>query len=184
MAKPKGKNKITRIAKLELIGGQAKPGPELASVGIDMGPFTKEFNDATRDRMGDVVPVIITAFSDRSFKFELKTTPAGILIKKAAGIDKGSSKATKELVGEISLAKLEEIAKYKMEDLNTDKLESAISMLKGQARNMGINIQGEVIELKEEVLPLTEEELTPQIPENQELEKEEDDESKNKETNK
>ncbi len=169
MAKPGNKNKITRIAKLELVGGQAKPGPELASVGIDMGPFTKKFNDATRDRKGDIVPVIITAFSDRSFKFELKTTPAGVLIKKAAGVEKGAQKPSKEMVGEISLVKLEEIANYKMEDLNTDSLENAISMLKGQARNMGINIQGEVVELKEDLPELTEEELTPQIPETQDV---------------
>ena len=132
--------KVTRIAKLQFKAGQAKPGPELAGLGIDMGGFTKQFNDATKDRNGSVVPVVITAYNDRSFEFVLKTTPASNLLIKAAGISKGASNALKENVGTVTSKQLEEIANYKLEDLNTTSLESAISMLKGTAKNMGIKI--------------------------------------------
>ena len=132
--------KVTRIAKLQFNAGQAKPGPELAGLGIDMGGFTKQFNDATKDRNGSVVPVVITAYDDRSFEFVLKTTPASNLLIKAAGISKGASNSLKENVGTVTMKQLEEIANYKLEDLNTNSLDSAISMLKGTARNMGIKI--------------------------------------------
>ena len=135
--------KVTRIAKLQFKAGQAKPGPELAGLGIDMGGFTREFNDATRDRNGSVVPVVITAYDDRSYEFVLKTTPASNLILEAAGISKGASKAPGEIVGSVTIKQLEEIANYKMEDLNTSSLENAVSMLKGTARNMGIEISEE-----------------------------------------
>jgi large subunit ribosomal protein L11 len=108
-----------------------------------MGGFTKAFNDATKDRMNDVVPVVITAYDDRSFEFVLKTTPAAILIKKAAGVDKGAQKPSKELVGSVTIDQLREIAEYKLEDLNTDDIDQAISMLKGQCKNMGISIDGD-----------------------------------------
>ncbi len=133
--------KVTRIAKLQFEAGQAKPGPELAGLGIDMGGFTKEFNDATRDRSGSVVPVVITAYDDRSYEFVLKTTPAANMILKAAGIPKGSSNAPKDVVGSVTVKQLEEIAEYKMEDLNTDDLANAVSMLKGTAKNMGITVE-------------------------------------------
>ena len=133
--------KVTRIAKLQFKAGQAKPGPELAGLGIDMGGFTKEFNDATRERNGKVVPVVITAYDDRSYEFILKTTPASNMILEAAGISKGASKAPGEIVGSVNIQQLEEIAKYKMEDLNTSSLENAISMLKGTALNMGIKVE-------------------------------------------
>lgn len=133
--------KVTRIAKLQFEAGQAKPGPELAGLGIDMGGFTKEFNDATRDRSGSVVPVVITAYDDRSYEFVLKTTPAANMILKAAGIAKGSSNAPKDVVGSVTVAQLQEIAEYKMEDLNASTIEAAISMLKGTARNMGITVE-------------------------------------------
>lgn len=132
--------KLTRIAKLQFKAGQAKPGPELAGLGIDMGGFTKEFNDATRDRAGDVVPVVITAYDDRSYEFILKTTPASRMILKAAGIGKGSAKSPGEIVGSITPKQLEEIAKYKEEDLNASTLEAAMSMLRGTAKNMGITV--------------------------------------------
>ncbi len=134
--------KVTRIAKLQFQAGQAKPGPELAGLGIDMGGFTKEFNDATRDRSGDVVPVVITAYDDRSYEFVLKTTPASNMLLKAAGIAKGASNAPGEIVGNVTVEQLKEIAEYKMEDLNASSMESAISMLKGTARNMGISVEG------------------------------------------
>lgn len=115
-----------------------------------MGGFTKEFNDATRDRGQDVVPVVITAYDDRSYEFVLKTTPASNMILKAAGVPKGSSNAPGDVVGEVTIDQLKEIAEYKMEDLNASSIETAVSMLKGTARNMGIHVEGEdYIENKE-----------------------------------
>jgi len=133
--------KVTRIAKLQFKGGQAKPGPELAGLGIDMGGFTKEFNDATRERNGKIVPVVITAYDDRSYEFVLKTTPASKMILEAAGVNKGASNPPGEIVGTITIKQLEEIANYKMEDLNSYSLENAVSMLKGTALNMGIKVE-------------------------------------------
>ncbi len=141
--------KLTRIAKLQFEAGKAKPGPELAGLGIDMVGFTKQFNNETRDRAGDIVPVVITAYSDRSFKFELKTTPAAILLKKAAGISKGAGNSTTTVAGEVTPEQLKEIAEYKLEDLNTINLDSAIRMLKGTAKNMGIHIKSETDEKEE-----------------------------------
>lgn len=132
--------KMTRVAKLQFNAGQAKPGPELAGLGIDMAGFTREFNEATKKREG-VVPVIITAFNDRSFQFVLKTTPTANLLMKAASIEKGSPKAPNEIIGKISKEQLKEIAEYKLPDLNTLSLDSAISMVKGTAKNMGISIE-------------------------------------------
>lgn len=134
------KRKVTRIAKLQFEAGKAKPGPELAGLGIDMAGFTREFNDQTRDRMGEIVPAVITAFDDRSYEFELKTTPAAFLLKKAAGVDKGSAKSKEESVGSVTLAQVTEIAEYKLVDLNTNNLESAIKQIKGAARSLGIEV--------------------------------------------
>ena len=135
--------KIKRIAKLQFMAGQAKPGPELAGLGIDMPGFTRAFNDATKDRMGDLVPVVITAYEDRSFAFVLKTTPVSAMLKKAAKIESGSKKPPKEIAGKVTMQQVEEIAKYKMPDLNTKDLAKAISQVKGTALNMGIEIEGE-----------------------------------------
>ncbi len=135
----KGK-KITRIAKLQFPAGGAKPGPALAGLGIDMPGFTREFNDATRDRQGDIVPVVITAFEDRSYSFELKTTPTSVMIKKALKLEKGATKSGKETVGSISKQQLKEIAEYKMQDLNTLNIDMAISMVEGTAKNMGVKV--------------------------------------------
>nr|WP_201773598.1 50S ribosomal protein L11 [Spiroplasma eriocheiris] len=134
--------KITRIAKLEFPAGQAKPGPELASLGINMPQFTTQFNEATKDRMGDIVPVVITAFDDKSFKFELKTTPAAILLKKAANIQKGSPKAKEQKVATISVDQVRKIAEYKLPDLNANDVEAAMRIIAGTAKNMGIVIEG------------------------------------------
>ncbi|WP_027122231.1 50S ribosomal protein L11 [[Mycoplasma] imitans] len=136
------KKEITRIAKLELIGGQAKPGPALASVGINMGEFTKQFNEKTKDRMGDIVPVIITAFNDKSFLFELKTTPVTVLLKKAAKIERGAKNPKTEKVGKISKAEALKIAEYKMADLNAYDAEAALRMIAGTAKQMGLEIEG------------------------------------------
>ncbi|ATZ18314.1 50S ribosomal protein L11 [Mesoplasma melaleucae] len=134
--------RITRIAKLEFMAMQAKPGAELASLGINMPEFTKQFNDATKDRSGDVVPVVITAYDDKSFDFILKTTPAAILLKKAAGIEKGASNAKTQTVATISADKVREIAEYKLIDLNANDVEAAMKIIAGTAKNMGIKITG------------------------------------------
>ncbi|ATQ35786.1 50S ribosomal protein L11 [Mesoplasma entomophilum] len=134
--------RITRIAKLEFMAMQAKPGAELASLGINMPEFTKQFNDATKDRAGDVVPVVITAYDDKSFDYILKTTPAAILLKRAAGIERGASNAKTQTVATISADKVREIAEYKLVDLNANDVEAAMKIIAGTARNMGIKITG------------------------------------------
>ncbi|WP_342268860.1 50S ribosomal protein L11 [Spiroplasma endosymbiont of Aspidapion aeneum] len=134
--------KIKRIAKLEFMAMQAKPGAELASLGINMPQFTQQFNDATKDRVGDVVPVIITAYDDKSFDFELKTSPVAFLLKKAAGIEKGAKLPGKEFVATLSVDKVREIAEYKMKDLNAYNIDAAIRIVEGSARNMGIKVDG------------------------------------------
>ncbi len=136
------KKEVTRIAKLELIGGQAKPGPALASVGINMAEFTKAFNDKTKDRTGEVVPVVITAYKDKSFDFEIKTTPTTVLLKKAANIQKGAADPKKTKVATISKDKALEIARYKLVDLNASDEEAALRMVAGTAKQMGIEIEG------------------------------------------
>ncbi len=135
--------KVAKICKLQFQAGGARPGPALASAGINMPQFCTQFNDATKDRKGDIVPVIITAYEDKSFDFVLKTTPAAILLKKAAGISKasGSPKAVK--AGKITKAQLREIAEYKLPDLNANDVEAAMNIIAGTARNMGITVEGE-----------------------------------------
>ena len=133
--------KVVKVCKLQFPAGGAKPGPALASAGINMPQFCTQFNDETKDRKGDIVPVIITAYEDKSFNFVLKTTPAANLLKKAAGISKasGSPKAVK--AGKITKAQLKEIAEYKMPDLNANDVESAMKIIEGTARNMGITVE-------------------------------------------
>lgn len=134
--------KIAKVCKLQFPAGGAKPGPALASAGIQMPAFCTQFNEATKDRMGDIVPVIITAYEDKSFTFVLKTTPASTLLLKAAGVKSGSSNAKTTKVGTISAAKLREIAEYKMPDLNANDVEAAMRIIAGTARNMGITVEG------------------------------------------
>ncbi|MCQ2814893.1 MAG: 50S ribosomal protein L11 [Bacilli bacterium] len=131
--------KIAKVLKMELPGGDAKPGPKLASAGVNMAKFCTDFNAKTADRRGEVVPVLITAYEDKSFDFVVKTSPAAQLLLKAAGIQKGSSNP-KEIVGHVSKAKLREIAEYKMPDLNCNDIEAAVKVIEGTARNMGIAI--------------------------------------------
>ena len=133
--------KVAKICKLQFPAGGAKPGPALASAGINMPQFCSAFNDATRERGGDMVPVIITAYEDKSFDFGLKTTPAPILIKKAAGIAKASGNQ-KEICGKITADQLREIAEYKMPDLNANDVEAAMRIIAGTARNMGVEVEG------------------------------------------
>ena len=132
--------KVAKVCKLNFKAGQAKPGPALASAGINMPQFCTQFNDQTKDRMGEVVPVIITAYEDKSFKFELKTTPAAHLLKKAAGVEKGSGAPNSKKVGKITSAQLREIAEYKLPDLSANDVEAAMKIIEGTARNMGIEV--------------------------------------------
>ena len=133
--------KVAKICKLQFPAGGARPGPALASAGINMPQFCTAFNDATKDRNGDMVPVIITAYEDKSFDFVIKTTPAAMMIKKAAGIKKASGNQ-KEISGKITVDQLREIAEYKMPDLNANDVEAAMRIVAGTARNMGVKVEG------------------------------------------
>ena len=133
--------KVAKVCKLNFEAGQAKPGPALASAGINMPQFCTQFNDATKDRHGDIVPVIITAYEDKSFDFVLKTTPAAFLLKKAAGVAKASGTPNTVKAGKITKAQLQEIAEYKMPDLNANDIEAAMRIIAGTARNMGIEVE-------------------------------------------
>ncbi|MDY6429923.1 MAG: 50S ribosomal protein L11 [Bacilli bacterium] len=131
--------KITKVVKMELPGGDAHPGPKLASAGVNMAKFCTDFNAKTADRRGAIVPVIITAFEDKSYDFVIKTTPVAPLVLKAAGIEKGSGNPKKP-VGKITEAQLEEIARYKLPDFNTEDIEAAKRIVEGTCRQMGITI--------------------------------------------
>ena len=137
--------KIKTKIKLQIPGAQANPappvGPALGQHGLNIAQFCKEFNDKTKDQVGDIIPVEITVYDDRSFDFILKTPPASELIKKAAGIKKGSGKPLTDKVGKITEAQLEEIAKTKMPDLNAHDLEAAKKIIAGTARQMGVEIK-------------------------------------------
>ena len=133
--------KVAKVCKLQFPAGGARPGPALASAGINMPQFCTAFNDATKERAGDVVPVIITAYEDKSFDFVIKTTPAAMMIKKAAGIKKTSGNQ-KEISGKITVDQLREIAEYKMPDLNANDVESAMRIVAGTAKNMGVEVEG------------------------------------------
>ena len=134
------KKKVAKVCKLNFMAGQAKPGPALASAGINMPQFCTQFNDQTKDRMGDIVPVILTAYEDKSFDFVLKTTPAAFLLKKAAGVQKASGTPNSVKAGKITTAQLREIAEYKMPDLNANDVEAAMRIIAGTAKNMGIEV--------------------------------------------
>lgn len=134
--------KIVKRAKLQFAAGQAKPGPALAGVGINMPEFTKAFNDKTRERGSEPVPVLITVYEDKSFDFKLFTSPTSYKLVQAANVKKGSSKPNKEKIGSITLEKLREIAEYKLPDMNSLKVESAMRQIAGTAKNMGITVEG------------------------------------------
>ena len=134
------RKKVAKVCKLNFMAGEAKPGPALASAGINMPQFCSAFNDQTKDRKGDIVPVVITAYEDKSFDFVLKTTPAAFLLRKAAGVEKGSGEPNKVKAGKITKAQLKEIAEYKMPDLNANDVEAAMKIIEGTARNMGIEV--------------------------------------------
>ena len=134
--------KVTGYIKLQIPAAKATPappvGPALGQHGVNIVQFTKEFNARTAGQEGMIIPVVITVYQDRSFSFITKTPPAAVLLKKAAGIESGSAKPHKDKGAKVTLAQVEEIAKTKMQDLNAASLESAVSMIKGTARSMGI----------------------------------------------
>jgi len=137
--------KILAQIKLQIPAGQANPappvGPALGQHGVQIQAFCMQFNDATKDRMGEITPVIITVYDDRTFTFITKTPPAGELIKKFAGIKSGSKKANLEKVGTLTTAQLREIAQIKIQDLNTTNVEAAMKTIAGTARQMGVDIK-------------------------------------------
>jgi large subunit ribosomal protein L11 len=137
--------KITKVVKLQLAAGRATPappvGPSLGQTGINIQQFCLQFNERTKDMVGNVVPAIISVYEDRSFTFITKTPPASDLLKKAAGISSGSSNALKAKVATISREKVREIAKTKLEDLNAYTVEAGMKIIEGTARNMGIVVE-------------------------------------------
>ena len=137
--------KVTAVVKLQLPAGKATPGPPVGSTlgpyGINLPGFVKEFNDKTADKIGLVIPVVMTIYNDRSFSFITKTPPAPVLIKKACGIESGSAKPNKDKVAKLTKAQVREIAELKMPDLNAATVEAAMSMIAGTARSMGITVE-------------------------------------------
>jgi len=138
--------KVIGFIKLQIPAGQANPappvGPALGQQGVNIMDFCKSFNAKTQDKAGDIIPVEITVYADRSFTFITKTPPAARLILKAANISKGSSEPNKEKVGSISDSDLDKIAELKMDDLNANTLDQAKEMIKGTAKSMGIEVKG------------------------------------------
>lgn len=136
--------KVKAVVKLQLDAGKATAGPPVGSSlgpqGINIGAFVKEFNEKTAQQVGMVIPVVITIFEDRSFSFIMKTPPAAVLIKKAIGIETGSGKPNKQKVGKITKEQIRKIAETKMPDLNATSIESAMSMIAGCARSMGVEV--------------------------------------------
>ncbi len=142
----KGKKEIETYLKLQIPAGEANPsppvGPALGQHGLNIQEFCKAFNSKTEKiEKGMKVPVVISVYNDKSFDFVIKTTPAAILLRKAAGIEKGSGTPNSVKVGSVSLEQVEEIAKAKMEDLNANSLEAAVKIISGSARSMGITVE-------------------------------------------
>ena len=135
---------VVKKVKLQIQAGKATPAPPVGTVlgpaGINLQEFCTKYNDATRDKMGDVLPVEISIYDDRTFNFVIKTPPTAFLIKKFAKIDKGSVKGSKESVGKLTKDQLREIAEIKLPDLNAYTVEEAMNIVEGTARNMGVTI--------------------------------------------
>ena len=136
--------KVTGFIKLQIPAGKATPappvGPALGQHGVNIMAFTKEFNERTKDKAGLIIPVVITVYADKSFSFSTKTPPASVLIKKACKIESGSGVPNKTKVAKITKAQLQEIAETKMPDLNAANLDTAMSMIAGTARSMGVEV--------------------------------------------
>ncbi len=138
--------KIVGFVKLQIPAGQANPappvGPALGQKGVNIMEFCKQFNAKTQDKMGLIIPVIITVFSDKSFTFITKTPPAAVLLIKAAKVEKGSGEPNRVKVGKVTRAQVKEIAEMKMPDLNAANLAAAMSMVEGTAKSLGITVEG------------------------------------------
>ncbi len=139
------KEAVTKI-KLQIPGGQGTPappvGPALGQHGVNIGQFVTQFNEKTKDSQGMILPVEISVFKDKSFTFIIKSPPAAVLLKKAAGIAKGSSEPNREKVGKVTKAQIQEIAKIKLADLNVNELDMAGKIIEGTAQSMGIKVEG------------------------------------------
>lgn len=142
--KKKKKKKVVVEIKLQIPGGQGNPappvGPALGQHGLNIMEFCKAFNERTKDQMGTILPVVITVYEDRTYTFVIKTPPASVLIKKALGLEKGSSEPNKIIPGKITRAQLKEIATLKMVDLNANDVEAAANIISGTARSMGVEV--------------------------------------------
>ncbi|MEX2054052.1 MAG: 50S ribosomal protein L11 [Candidatus Colwellbacteria bacterium] len=140
------KKKVKSLIKLQIEAAKATPAPPIGSTlgqhGISIQDFVNQFNEATKEMAGDVIPVEITVFEDRSFEFKLRTPPASDLLRKAAKIGKGSGEPNKSKVGKVSKAQIREIAERKMTDLNANDIEGAMKIIEGTARSMGIDVEG------------------------------------------
>ena len=140
------KKQLVTTIKVQVTGGQATPAPPVGTAlgphGVNIGQFVQQFNEQTRDMAGTTVPVVISVYNDRSFEFVVKSPPAPVLLKQAAGVAKGAGNPLKNKVGSVTDAQLEEIAKTKMEDLNAGSLEQAKKTIAGTARSMGITVVG------------------------------------------
>jgi large subunit ribosomal protein L11 len=139
------RRRVAAVIKIELPAGAASPAPP---VGTALGPhavnimdFVRQYNDATKDQAGNIVPVEITIYEDRSFSFVLKTSPAAVLLRKAAGIDKGSAEPHRDKVGTVTRDQVRDIARTKLPDLNTDDVDAAMKVIEGTARSMGITVK-------------------------------------------
>ena len=136
--------KVKAVIRLQITAGKANPappiGPALAPHGVNIMAFCKEYNARTQNKMGEIIPAEITIFMDGSFKFELKSSPAGVMLKKAAGVDKGSATPQAVKVGSVTRAQVREIAEAKMKDMNALDIEGAMRQIEGTARNMGITV--------------------------------------------
>ena len=137
--------KVSKIIKLQIPAGRANPSPPVGTVlgpaGVNLMDFCNKYNEATKDKMGDIIPVEITVYEDKSFTFILKTPPVSDLLKKAANITKGSTKGKKEIIGKVSKEDIKKIAEIKLEDLNAYDIESAMKTVEGSALNMGIEVK-------------------------------------------
>ena len=153
---------VVKVIKLQIEAGKATPAPPVGTVlgpaGINLQEFCTKYNEATRDKMGDVLPVEISIYEDRSFDFVVKTPPTAFLLKKYAKVKKGSVNGARTQVATISEATLREIAEIKMPDLNAYDIEEAMKIVEGTARNMGIGIEGHVVEVHTAEKPVYEEE--------------------------
>jgi large subunit ribosomal protein L11 len=136
--------KLTKLIKVQAKGGKATPapplGPVLGQAGINIGEFVNQFNEKTRDRMGDIVPVVISVYDDRTFSFEIKVSPMSRLILKKIGKDKGASKNKGQTIGSITKAQIREVAEEKMPDLNAASIEAAMKTVEGTCRSMGVKV--------------------------------------------